>query len=69
LISDGRALADLPALAGFGRAIGEVGAIMIVGGNIGPRHPRAEPPSYALNRKGEFRAGAWASPFVLIALR
>ena len=34
LISDGRRALLTAALAGFGRAIGEVGAIMIVGGNI-----------------------------------
>ncbi len=34
LLIDGRRALLLAALAGFGRAIGEVGAIMIVGGNI-----------------------------------
>ena len=34
LLSDGRRALLTAALAGFGRAIGEVGAIMIVGGNI-----------------------------------
>jgi tungstate transport system permease protein len=34
LIHDGRRNLLTAALAGFGRAIGEVGAIMIVGGNI-----------------------------------
>jgi tungstate transport system permease protein len=34
LIWDGRRTLMTAALAGFGRAIGEVGAIMIVGGNI-----------------------------------
>ena len=34
LIWDGRRALLTAALAGFGRAIGEVGAIMIVGGNI-----------------------------------
>ena len=34
LLWDGRRALLTAALAGFGRAIGEVGAIMIVGGNI-----------------------------------
>ena len=34
LIRDGRRNLLTAALAGFGRAIGEIGAIMIVGGNI-----------------------------------
>ncbi len=36
LLWDGRRALLTAALAGFGRAIGEVGAIMIVGGNIDP---------------------------------
>ncbi|SIT07386.1 ABC transporter permease [Paracoccus saliphilus] len=55
------------ALAGFGRAIGEVGAIMIVGGNI-DNVTRVLTTAIALETgKGEF-ALALALGFVLIAL-
>ena len=55
------------ALAGFGRAIGEVGAIMIVGGNI-DHATRVLTTAIALETgKGDF-ALALALGFVLIAI-
>ena len=67
----GVALGDLVAmtasLAGFGRAIGEVGAIMIVGGNI-DHATRVLTTAIALETgKGEFEM-ALALGFVLIGL-
>jgi tungstate transport system permease protein len=54
-------------LAGFGRAIGEVGAIMVVGGNI-DHHTRVLTTAIALETgKGEF-ALALGLGFVLIAM-
>lgn len=67
LIWDARRALLTAALAGFGRAIGEVGAIMIVGGNI-DHATRVLTTAIALETgKGEF-ALALALGFVLIAL-
>ena len=67
LISDGRRALLTAALAGFGRAIGEVGAIMIVGGNI-DHATRVLTTAIALETgKGDF-ALALGLGFVLIAL-
>ena len=67
LILDGRRALLTAALAGFGRAIGVVGAIMIVGGNI-DNATRVLTTAIALETgKGEF-ALALALGFVLIAL-
>ncbi len=65
LIWDGRRALLTAALAGFGRAIGEVGAIMVVGGNI-DHHTRVLTTAIALETgKGDF-ALALALGFVLI---
>ena len=67
LIFDARRSLLTASLAGFGRAIGEVGAIMIVGGNI-DHVTRVLTTAIALETgKGEF-AFALALGFVLIAL-
>ncbi|MEM9968274.1 MAG: ABC transporter permease [Pseudomonadota bacterium] len=67
LIVDGRRALLTAALAGFGRGIGEVGAIMIVGGNI-DQATRVLTTAIALETaKGEF-ALALALGFVLIGL-
>lgn len=67
LIWDGRAALLTSVLAGFGRAIGEIGAIMIVGGNI-DQVTRVLTTAIALETsKGNF-ALALALGFVLIAL-
>jgi len=67
LIRDGRRTLLTAALAGFGRAIGEVGAIMIVGGNI-DNATRVLTTAIALETgKGDF-ALALGLGFVLIAL-
>ena len=67
LILDGRRALLTAALAGFGRAIGEVGAIMIVGGNI-DHATRVLTTAIALETgKGNF-ALALGLGFVLIAL-
>ena len=67
LIWDGRRTLMTAALAGFGRAIGEVGAIMIVGGNI-DHATRVLTTAIALaTGKGDF-ALALGLGFVLIAL-
>lgn len=67
LIVDGRRALLTAALAGFGRAIGEVGAIMIVGGNI-DHATRVLTTAIALETgKGNF-ALALGLGFVLIAL-
>ena len=67
LIWDGRRTLMTAALAGFGRAIGEVGAIMIVGGNI-DHVTRVLTTAIALETgKGDF-ALALGLGFVLIAL-
>ena len=67
LIRDGRRALLTAALAGFGRAIGEVGAIMIVGGNI-DHATRVLTTAIALETsKGNF-ALALGLGFVLIAL-
>ena len=67
LIWDGRRNLLTAALAGFGRAIGEVGAFMIVGGNI-DNATRVLTTAIALETgKGDF-ALALALGFVLIAL-
>ncbi len=67
LIWDGRRTLLTAALAGFGRAIGEVGAIMIVGGNI-DHATRVLTTAIALETgKGDF-ALALGLGFVLIAL-
>ncbi|WP_323008125.1 ABC transporter permease [Pseudorhodobacter sp.] len=67
LLWDGRRALMTAALAGFGRAIGEVGAIMIVGGNI-DHLTRVLTTAIALETgKGEFGM-ALALGFVLIAL-
>lgn len=67
LIWDGRRTLLTAALAGFGRAIGEVGAIMIVGGNI-DHVTRVLTTAIALETgKGDF-ALALGLGFVLIAL-
>ena len=67
LIWDSRRSLLTAALAGFGRAIGEVGAIMIVGGNI-DHVTRVLTTAIALETgKGDF-AFALALGFILIAL-
>ena len=67
LIWDGRRTLMTVALAGFGRAIGEVGAIMIVGGNI-DHATRVLTTAIALETgKGDF-ALALGLGFVLITL-
>ncbi|SFR42687.1 tungstate transport system permease protein [Yoonia tamlensis] len=67
LIWDGRRALLTAALAGFGRAIGEVGAIMIVGGNI-DNATRVLTTAIALETgKGDF-ARALGLGFVLIGL-
>ncbi|WP_420862530.1 ABC transporter permease [Algirhabdus cladophorae] len=67
LIRDGRRALLTAALAGFGRAIGEVGAIMIVGGNI-DHATRVLTTAIALETgKGDF-ALALGLGFVLIIL-
>lgn len=67
LLWDGRRALLTAALAGFGRAIGEVGAIMVVGGNI-DHHTRVLTTAIALETgKGDF-ALALALGFVLIAM-
>jgi len=67
LLWDGRRALMTASLAGFGRAIGEVGAIMIVGGNI-DHVTRVLTTAIALETgKGEFGL-ALALGFVLIAL-
>lgn len=67
LLWDGRRALLTAALAGFGRAIGEVGAIMIVGGNI-DHATRVLTTAIALETsKGNF-ALALALGYVLIAL-
>lgn len=67
LIWDGRRILLTASLAGFGRAIGEVGAIMIVGGNI-DNATRVLTTAIALETgKGDF-ALALGLGFVLIAL-
>lgn len=67
LIWDSRRALLTAALAGFGRAIGEVGAIMIVGGNI-DHATRVLTTAIALETsKGDFSL-ALALGFVLIAL-
>ncbi|MEP2782548.1 MAG: ABC transporter permease [Pseudoruegeria sp.] len=65
LLWDGRRALLTAALAGFGRAIGEVGAIMVVGGNI-DHHTRVLTTAIALETgKGDF-ALALGLGFVLI---
>lgn len=67
LLWDGRRALLTAALAGFGRAIGEVGAIMIVGGNI-DNATRVLTTAIALETsKGDF-ALALALGFVLICI-
>lgn len=67
LIWDGRRALLTAGLAGFGRAIGEVGAIMIVGGNI-DHATRVLTTAISLETsKGEI-ARALALGFILIAL-
>jgi len=67
LLWDGRRALMTASLAGFGRAIGEVGAIMIVGGNI-DHVTRVLTTAIALETgKGQFGL-ALALGFVLIAL-
>jgi len=67
LLWDARRALLTALLAGFGRAIGEVGAIMIVGGNI-DNATRVLTTAIALETgKGEF-ALALALGFILIAL-
>lgn len=67
LLWDGRRALLTAALAGFGRAIGEVGAIMIVGGNI-DHATRVLTTAIALETgKGDFEL-ALGLGFVLIAL-
>ena len=67
LIRDGRRALLTASLAGFGRAIGEVGAIIVVGGNI-DHATRVLTTAIALETgKGEF-ALALGLGFVLIAL-
>ncbi|NNK77495.1 MAG: ABC transporter permease, partial [Litoreibacter sp.] len=67
LIWDGRRTLLTAALAGFGRAVGEVGAIMIVGGNI-DNATRVLTTAIALETgKGDF-ALALGLGFVLIAM-
>ncbi|MGR3484276.1 MAG: ABC transporter permease [Paracoccaceae bacterium] len=67
LLWDGRAALMTAALAGFGRAIGEVGAVMIVGGNI-DRATRVLTTAIALETSRGAFATAMALGFVLIAL-
>lgn len=67
LLWDGRRSLITASLAGFGRAIGEVGAIMIVGGNI-EHHTRVLTTAIALETgKGDFGL-ALALGFILIGL-
>ena len=67
LLWDGRRALLTESLAGFGRAIGEVGAIMIVGGNI-DHHTRVLTTAIALETgKGDFSL-ALALGFILIGL-
>jgi tungstate transport system permease protein len=67
LLWDGRRALLTAALAGFGRAIGEVGAIMVVGGNI-DHATRVLTTAIALETgKGDF-ALALGLGFVLIAM-
>lgn len=67
LLWDGRRALLTAALAGFGRAIGEVGAIMVVGGNI-DHATRVLTTAIALETgKGEF-AMALSLGFVLIGM-
>ncbi len=67
LLWDARRALLTASLAGFGRAIGEVGAIMVVGGNI-DHHTRVLTTAIALETgKGDF-ALALALGFVLIAM-
>lgn len=67
LLWDGRRALLTASLAGFGRAIGEVGAIMIVGGNI-DHHTRVLTTAIALETgKGDFSL-ALALGFILIGL-
>lgn len=67
LLWDGRRALLTAALAGFGRAIGEVGAIIIVGGNI-DHATRVLTTAIALETgKGDF-GRALALGFILIAL-
>jgi tungstate transport system permease protein len=67
LVWDGRRNLLTAALAGFGRAIGEVGAVMIVGGNI-DNVTRVLTTAIALETgKGDF-ALALGLGFVLIGL-
>ncbi|MCY4258812.1 MAG: ABC transporter permease [Rhodobacteraceae bacterium] len=67
LIRDGRYALLIASLAGFGRAIGEVGAIMIVGGNI-DQATRVLTTAIALETsKGNF-AFALGLGFILIIL-
>jgi tungstate transport system permease protein len=67
LLWDGRRALLTAALAGFGRAIGEVGAIMVVGGNI-DHATRVLTTAIALETgKGEF-AMALGLGFVLIGM-
>ena len=67
LLWDGRRALLTASLAGFGRAIGEVGAIMIVGGNI-DHATRVLTTAIALETgKGDF-ALALALGFVLIGM-
>ncbi len=67
LIRDGRRTLLTASLAGFGRAIGEVGAIMVVGGNI-DNVTRVLTTAIALETgKGDF-ALALGLGFVLIAM-
>ncbi len=67
LIKDGKRSLLTASLAGFGRAIGEVGAIMIVGGNV-DQLTRTLTTAIALETgKGDF-AFALALGFILIAL-
>lgn len=67
LLYDGRRALLTAALAGFGRGVGEVGAIMVVGGNI-DHVTRVMTTSIALETgKGNF-ALALALGFILIAL-
>jgi len=67
LLWDGRRALMTASLAGFGRAIGEVGAIMIVGGNI-DHATRVLTTAISLETsKGDF-ALALALGFVLITL-
>lgn len=67
LLSDGRRGLITAALAGFGRAIGEVGAIMIVGGNI-DHATRVLTTAIALETSRGDLALALGLGFVLIAL-